>query len=109
MSEEWDRARYEREKRNFIETRLRFRAVYFYAALIFTVTWLMGWFCSSLLLKFGMFNLAGRYAASFLLAYLVFVATVRVWADFMRTDRGSAEGAQASTRRAATAKVVPWF
>lgn len=89
MSEDWDSARYAREKRNFIESRLRFRFVYFHAALLFTVTWLAGWFCSFLLLKFGMGNLAGRYAASFLLAYFVFLLTVRVWADYMRDDRQS--------------------
>jgi hypothetical protein len=42
MSQFWTRTEYEREKRNFIETRLRFRSVYFYSAVIFSVTWLSG-------------------------------------------------------------------
>ena len=93
MSEEWDPARYEREKRNFIESRSRFRFIYFHAALIFTVTWLAGWACSWALLKFGMGSMPLRYGLSFLLAYLVFVGCVRVWADFMRAERGSSDGA----------------
>jgi hypothetical protein len=91
VSEEWDRARYEREKRNFIESRSRFRSIYFHAALIFTVTWLAGWACSWALLKFGMGSMPLRYGLSFFLAYLVFVGCVRVWADSMRAERGGAD------------------
>ena len=86
MNEDWDSARYAREKRDFIETRLRFRSVYFHASLIFAVTWLAGWLCSFLLLKSGVTLLAGRYAVSFGVSYLVFICAVRVWADFMRRD-----------------------
>jgi hypothetical protein len=91
MSEEWDPARYEREKRSFIESRSRFRPLYFHAALIFTLTWLAGWACSWALLKLGMGSMPLRYGLSFLLAYLVFVGCVRVWADFMRTERGGSD------------------
>ena len=87
MKQDWDKARYEREKRTFVDHRLRFRSVYFHAALIFTVTWLAGWGFSFLLLKLGMLSLAARYALSFLLSYFVFLGAVRVWADFMREDR----------------------
>jgi hypothetical protein len=88
VNEEWGQARYEREKKNFIESRSRFRPLYFHAALIFTVTWLAGWACSWALLKWGMESMPHRYGFSFLLSYLVFVGCVRVWADFMRAERG---------------------
>ena len=91
MNEEWDPARYEREKRNFIESRSRFRPLYFHAALIFTLTWLAGWACSWALLKFGVGSMPLRYGLSFLLAYLVFVGCLRVWADFMRAERGGSD------------------
>ena len=91
MNEEWDPARYEREKRNFIESRSRFRSLYFHAALIFTLTWLAGWAGSWALLKFGVGSMPLRYGLSFLLAYLVFVGCVRVWADFMRAERGNSD------------------
>jgi hypothetical protein len=39
MSEEWDGTRHEREKRNFIKARLRFRSAYLHTSLIFTATW----------------------------------------------------------------------
>ena len=92
MNEEWDRARYEREKRNFIESRSRFRPLYFHAALIFILTWIAGWACSWALLKFGVGSMPLRYGLSFFLAYLVFVGCVRVWADFMRAERSSSDG-----------------
>ena len=91
MNEEWDPARHERKKRNFIESRSRFRPLYFHAALIFTLTWLAGWACSWALLKFGLGSMPLRYGLSFLLAYLVFVGCVRVWADFMRAERSSSD------------------
>ncbi|MGZ5194191.1 MAG: hypothetical protein ACXWJM_02270 [Ramlibacter sp.] len=84
MSEDWDRARHEREKRNFIETRLLFRAIYFHTALMFLVTWLAGWFCSYMLLRSGMASMPLRYALSFGFSYLVFMLCVRVWADSLR-------------------------
>lgn len=87
MSEDWDSARYAREKRNFIESRSRFRSVYGHAVLIFAVTWLAGWLCSFLMLKSGVYSLAGRYAVSFVVSYLVFMGVVRVWASLMRTER----------------------
>jgi hypothetical protein len=88
MPEEWDRERYEREKRNFIAWRQRFRSVYFHTALIFSLTWLAGWLWSWALLKLGMANMPLRYAISFFLSYVVFVACVRVWADIVRAERG---------------------
>ena len=90
MNEEWDRARYEREKRNFIERRLRFRFVNLHAGLIFAVTWLGGWLSSWALLKLGIASLPLRYAISFILAYAMFIACVRIWADFMRKEHGDA-------------------
>ena len=88
MSEQWDRGRYEREKRNFIETRRNLRPVLLHVSLIFTATWLAGWGFSVLLLMFGMTNMPARYAISFFLSYLVFIACVRVWADLIRAEHG---------------------
>jgi hypothetical protein len=87
-NDDWDSARYAREKRNFIESRLQLRGVYFHAALIFAVTWLAGWLFSFILLKMGMASMPLRYAISFVLSYAVFVGCVRWWADFMRDERG---------------------
>ena len=87
MSEDWDRARYEREKRNFVESRLLLRVVYFHTALMFLVTWLAGWFCSYMLLRLGMASMPLRYALSFGFSYLVFMLCVRVWSDFLRASR----------------------
>ncbi len=92
MNEEWDQARYQREKRNFIESRARFRPLYLHTALIFTMTWLAGWACSWALFKCGVENIALRYGLSFLLSYVVFIACVRVWADFMRAERSGGVG-----------------
>jgi hypothetical protein len=89
----WTRAEYEREKRNFIETRLRFRSVYWHSCVIFTVTWLSGWLWSALLLKLGLAAMPLRYALSFALAYPVFLGAVRVWANFMKSERGEASDA----------------
>ena len=89
MKDDWDSTRYAREKRNFIESRLRFRSVYLHAVLIFGVTWLAGWLCSFLLLKSGVNLMAVRYAAAFAFSYLVFLGAVRVWADFMRQQERS--------------------
>ena len=88
MKPSWTRAEYEREKRNFIQARLKFRSVYWHSCVIFTVTWLSGWLCSTLLLKAGLAAMPLRYALSFPLAYAVFLAAVRVWADFMKSERG---------------------
>ncbi len=89
MNEEWDAARYEREKWAFIETRRRWRSLYLHTAVIFTATWLAGWLCSALLLRLGMAHLPLRYALSFAVAYAVFILCVRIWAGFMRRERGS--------------------
>jgi len=88
VNEEWDGARYAREKRDFIESRQRFRWIYLHTALIFTVTWLAGWLCSAVLLRAGMHSMPTRYALGFGLSYLVFLACVRVWAGLMRRERG---------------------
>lgn len=74
-------------KRNFIETRLRFRSVGLHAALIFGATWAAGWVASAVLLRTGVSNMPLRYAISFALSYPVFFLCVRVWADFMRRER----------------------
>jgi hypothetical protein len=93
MSEpSWDRGRYEREKRNFIERRLHFRSVYFHTALIFGATWLAGWLCSWALLRFaGMDRMPLRYGISFFVSYFVFIGCFRIWADFMRPDPSGSE------------------
>lgn len=88
MTPDWNRAEYEREKRRFIESRLLHRWVYFHAATIFTVTWLAGWLASWALLSLGLRSMPLRYALGFAFAYLVFMGCVRVWADFMRRERG---------------------
>jgi hypothetical protein len=93
MPPPWSSAEYEREKRNFIATRLRFRSVYWHSCVIFTVTWLSGWLCSALLLKLGLAAMPLRYALSFTLAYPVFLGAVRVWANFMKSERGEASDA----------------
>jgi FtsH-binding integral membrane protein len=97
MNEEWDRARYEREKRNFIETRRNLRPVYLHVSLIFAATWLAGWGFSWMLLAFGMKNMPARYAIGFFLSYLVFIACVRVWSDFVAAEsRNAFAGSRAS-------------
>jgi hypothetical protein len=83
-----DAAQYQREKRSFIASRLLWRFVYFHAALIFAATWLAGWLASWALLKLGMTSMPLRYALAFIASYLVFMLCVRVWADFMRSERG---------------------
>ncbi len=88
MSEEWDRGRYEREKRNFIESRRNLRPVYLHVSLIFAATWLAGWGFSWMLLMLGMANMPARYAISFFLSYLVFIACVRIWSDLVRAETG---------------------
>jgi hypothetical protein len=94
MSEDWDRKRYEQEKRRFIETRLLFRAIYFHTALMFLVTWLAGWFCSYMLLRSGMGSMPLRYALSFAFSYLVFMLCVRVWADSLRAAHPESRGGE---------------
>ena len=87
MTDQWDRTALERHKRNFIETRLRFRTVSLHAALIFGMTWATGWVASAMLLRTGLTNMPLRYAVSFALSYPVFFLCVRIWADFMRRER----------------------
>jgi hypothetical protein len=91
----WTAAEHEREKRRFIESRLRWRQVWFHASLIFCATCLAGWLVSWLLLLAGWTRMSSRYAVSFAISYLVFLAAVRVWADFMRQEREAAGGAGA--------------
>jgi hypothetical protein len=87
MTDQWNRTALERHKRNFIETRLRFRTISLHAALIFGITWAAGWAASAVLLHAGLTNMPLRYAISFALSYPVFFLCVRVWADFMRRER----------------------
>ena len=93
MSDDWDSARYQPEKRNFIESRLRFRSVYLHTALIFTMTWLAGWLFSWALLKSGLNSMPLRYGISLLLSYFVFIACVIPFpfqSESRRTDEDSA-------------------
>lgn len=85
----WSAAEHAREKRRFIESRLRWRWVGLHTSIIFLVTWLSGWAASWALLRLGVTNLALRYALSYALSYGVFLWAVRVWADFLRDERGS--------------------
>ncbi|MCJ0765463.1 hypothetical protein [Variovorax terrae] len=87
----WDALRHVREKRRFIESRLRWRWVGVHAGLIFGVTWASGWLISALLVRWNVANMPLRYAISFALSYPVFFLCVRVWSDFMRQERGSGE------------------
>lgn len=92
MSEGWTALEYERQRRRFVESRLLHRNVYFHASLIFTGTLLTGWICSRALLMLGMASLPLRYALGFAGAYAVFLLLVRVWADFVRRERGDGLG-----------------
>jgi hypothetical protein len=96
MSGDWSAEQYQREKRNFIASRLLHRWVAVHAALIFTVTWLAGWFASWALMKLGLASMPLRYALAFAFAYLVFMGAVRLWADEMRRERGSGVDAGSS-------------
>ena len=86
---DWTAAEHAREKRRFIESRLRWRWVGLHASVIFLVTWLAGWAASWALLHAGVAQMALRYALSFAFSYGIFLLAVRVWADFMRDERGS--------------------
>jgi hypothetical protein len=85
---DWTAAEHARERRRFIESRLRWRWVGLHTSILLLVTWLAGWAASWALLRAGMTQMALRYALSFALSYLVFLLAVRVWADFMRDERG---------------------
>lgn len=90
---EWSAAEYERNKRQFVEKRALLRPITLHAGIIFAVTGAAGWLCSRLLLGAGLHSLPARYAMTFVVAYAVFALCVRVWADFMRTERdGSLSG-----------------
>jgi hypothetical protein len=89
VSDMWDSAQHEREKRGFVETRQQFRMVSVHAALMFAVTWGAGWGVSALLFRAGLINMPLRYALSFAISYPVFFGCVRIWADHMRRERGS--------------------
>lgn len=91
-ADDWDAARLAREKRNFVEARRNLRPVFFHVTLILTVTWAAGWASSWALLKMGMSSMPARYAISLFLSYLVFIAAVRVWSDFVKADRRSDGG-----------------
>ena len=86
-SGDWDAARYQREKRNFIASRALLRPITLHAGVIFALTGLAGWGTSGLLLLSGLRHMALRYAIAFGVAYLVFALAVRVWADFLRQER----------------------
>ena len=54
---DWTAAEHAREKRRFIESRLRWRWVGLHSSLIFLVTWLAGWGASWALLQAGLIRL----------------------------------------------------
>lgn len=92
MNSDWDAARYFREKRGFVASRLALRAVHLHAGLMFAATWLAGWFMSWLLLRLGLHSMPVRYALAFAFSYLVFMLCVRIWADTLRAERGAGGG-----------------
>jgi hypothetical protein len=94
--EEWDGARYEREKRQFIERRALLRPIALHMAGIFAFTGLAGWACSWLLLQTGASNMPLRYAVAFLAAYLAFALAVRIWANSMHNERGKSSSTSTS-------------
>jgi len=73
-------------RRQFVQTR-EYRVSAIGVALVFTATCLAGWGASALLLHWGhITDMALRYALSAIVAYAVFFAAMRVWAEFQRTE-----------------------
>ena len=88
----WDRKRYEQEKRSFIERRIHQAPLWSQFTLIFGVSWGAAWFCSWFLWRFfadshlWASSLPIRYAIAFLFSYGCFFLAVRVWIDHVKRD-----------------------
>lgn len=92
MTDSWDRQKYEREKRNFIERRVDQAPLWTHFTCMFGGCWGAAWICSWLVLKFfgtshtWARSLPTRYGIAFLFAYLCFFLAVRVWIDFAKRE-----------------------
>jgi len=91
MKPVWHWKDYLLARQRFVQTGER-RASASGVALVFTATWLAGWACSALLLRFGHMRSMGlRYALSAMVAYAVFFAAVRLWAGVQTKERPGME------------------
>ncbi len=92
MTYSWDRQKYQREKRNFIERRINQAPLWTHFACMFGGCWGAAWLCSWLVLTFfgashaWARSLPMRYGTAFLFAYLCFFVAVRVWIDFAKKE-----------------------
>ena len=87
----WDSAEYWRRRREFIAQRGHNHPMLTATTVIFTVTWLFGWGCSTLLLYAGMVSMPLRYGLSFLASYAVFFLCVRFWCNAVHNNRQAAD------------------
>ena len=83
----WDSRELLRRRREFVAQRGHNHPMLTATTVIFTITWLFGWACSTLLLKAGLLSMPIRYALSFLASYGVFFLCVRVWCNSVHHDR----------------------
>lgn len=88
----WDRRRYEQEKRSFIARRIQQAPLISQFTLIFGGAWGAAWGCSAFLLHFfarshfWARSIPWRYAIAFLFAYGCFFLAVRIWIDFAKPE-----------------------
>ncbi len=88
----WDRKRYEQEKRSFIQRRIHQAPLWSQFTLVFGAAWGAAWFCSWYLLRFvadthpWVKSLPARYAIAFLFAYACFFLAVRAWIEIARRE-----------------------
>jgi hypothetical protein len=88
----WSWKDYLRARQQFVQAR-QYRVSTMGVALVFTVTWLAGWAASASLLRWGHVTGMGlRYAVSAAVAYAVFFAAMRVWAEFQRGNPSERSG-----------------
>ena len=80
----WDDARYAREKRQFVDVRLRHRSISAHLWSIFAATWAAGWGVSALLLQCGIKDMPLRYGLALAASYPVFFLCVKIWAGALR-------------------------
>ncbi|HKX41843.1 MAG TPA: hypothetical protein VJO99_11845 [Burkholderiaceae bacterium] len=84
----WDSREYQRQRQTFFAGVERRQSMLLITTLIFTVTWLVGWGCSALLLHVGWNSMPLRYAASFLVSYAAFFGCARLWCNQVAERRG---------------------
>lgn len=85
----WDYREYLRQRRIFLADRGEQHPMVLATTLIFSATWLAGWFTSAMLLWNGMNSMPLRYALAFVASYAVFFLCVRVWCNSVHHDRGA--------------------